>query len=107
MSYFTYGDDDALIAVGIGKPPGTQELMPFVAIINTSSISTEAGIDLKSALDDQTQDVIKVITENNGVVIYFDNPEGAQRFLNMTTLALMSAADGDWVHRRETNRSMN
>ena len=107
MSYFTYGDNDALIAVGIGKPPGTQELMPFVAIINTSSISTEAGIDLKSALDDQTQDVIKVITENNGVVIYFDNPEGAQRFLNMTTLALMSAADGDWVHRRETNRSMN
>ena len=107
MSYFTYGDDDALIAVGIGKPPGTGDLMPFVAIINTSSISTEAGVDLKSALDDQTQDVIKVIVENKGVVIYFDNPEGAQRFMNMITLAFMSAADGDWVHRRETNRSMN
>ncbi len=107
MSYFTYGDDDALIAVGIGKPPGTQELMPFVAIINTSSISTEAGVHLKSALDDQTQDVIKVIVENKGVVIYFDNPEGAQRFMNMITLAFMSAADGDWVHRRETNRSIN
>lgn len=107
MSYFTYGDDDALIAVGIGKPPGTVDLMPFIAIINTSSISTEAGINLKSALDEGTQDVIKMITDNKGVVIYFDNPEGAQRFLSMLTLALMSAADGDWVHRRETNRSLN
>ena len=107
MSYFTYGDDDALIAVGIGKPPGTVDLMPFIAIINTSSISTEAGVNLKSALDEGTQDVIKVITDNKGVVIYFDNPEGAQRFLGMLTMALMSAADGDWVHRRETNRSLN
>ena len=107
MSYFTYGDNDALIAVGIGKPPGTGDLMPFVGIINSSTISTEAGINLKSALDEGTQDVIKMITDNKGVVIYFDNPEGAQRFMNMTTLAFMSAADGDWVHRRETNRSMN
>ena len=107
MSYFTYGGDDALIAVGIGKPPGTVDLMPFVAIINSSTISTEAGINLKSALDEGTQDVIKMITDNKGVVIYFDNPEGAQRFLSMLTLALMSAADGDWVHRRETNRSLN
>ena len=107
MSYFTYGDDDALIAVGIGKPPGTQELMPFVAIINASSIPPEAGLRLKSALDSETGDVISVIVENKGVVIYFDNPEGAQRFMNMINLAFMSAADGDWVHRRETNRSMN
>ena len=107
MSYFTYGDDDALIAVGIGKPPGTGDLMPFIAIINSSTISTEAGINLKSALDEETADVVKMITDNKGTVIYFDNPEGAQRFLNMLTLALMSAADGDWVHRRETNRSIN
>ena len=107
MSYYTYGDNDALIAVGIGKPPGTQELMPFIAIINSSMISTEAGINLKSALDEETGDVIEMITENKGTVIYFDNPEGAQRFLNMLTLALMSAADGDWVHRREVERSLN
>jgi hypothetical protein len=48
-----------------------------------------------------------MITDNKGTVIYFDNPEGAQRFLSMLTMALMSAADGDWVHRRETNRSLN
>jgi len=107
MSYFTYGDDDALIAVGIGKPPGTVDLMPFIAIINTSSISTEAGVNLKSALDEGTHDVIKMITDNKGVVIYFDNPEGAQRFLGMLTMALVSAADGDWGHRRETQRSVN
>jgi hypothetical protein len=107
MSYFTYGDEDALIAVGIGKPPGTQQLMPFIAIINSSTISTEAGVNLKSALDEETGDVVKMITDNKGTVIYFDNPEGAQRFLGMLTMALMSAADGDWVHRRETNRSLN
>jgi hypothetical protein len=107
MSYFTYGDSDALIAVGIGKPPGMQELMPFIAIINTSTISTEAGVNLKSALDEETGDVVKMITDNKGTVIYFDNPEGAQRFLGMLTMALMSAADGDWVHRREANRSVN
>jgi len=107
MSHIVYGDGDAMCAIGMTKSPKGDALLPFFAMVNASAISKERVTDLKSATEADTQDVVRTIIDNGGVMIYFDSPESAQRFQRLLSTVFVAACDGDWVHRTEAKGSMN
>ena len=108
MTHIVYGDGDAICAIGMMKSPKGDDYLPFFGMINTSSIVKDKITDLKSATDEDTRGVVQTIIDNGGVMIYFDNPESAQRFQKLLSVVFVAACDGDWAHRTETdNRSMN
>lgn len=105
MSAFVYGTPDISCAVGIAEPSEGAEPLPFLAFFRLSSIpDAELGGVREGS---NAKDMIQTVQQRGGVVVYFDNPESAERIHKLMSVVFSAASRFDWSEREEMKGAMN
>ena len=105
MSYIVYGSPDAHCAVGVSPPQEGGYPLPFLAFFRMSDIP-KGKLEAISSGDD-VELMLKVIKASSGFVVYFDNPDSAERFHTFTSMAFSLASRSDWAEREEIKETIN
>ena len=105
MSYVVYGRYDVSCAVGVSPADDGDDALPFLAFFKMSSIPSGRLNDVVSGED--AQEMIDVIRENGGFVVYFDNPDSAERFSRLSSIVFSLASRGEWANREEIVETIN
>lgn len=105
MSYIVYGSPDAHCAVGVSPPHEGGQSLPFLAFFRMSDIP-KGKLEVISSGDD-VELMLKIIKANNGIVVYFDNPDSAERFQTFASMVFSIASRSDWADREEIKETVN
>lgn len=105
MSAFVYGTPDISCAVGIAEPSEGAEPLPFFAFFKLSAIpEAELGGMREGA---NAMDMIKTVQQRGGVVVYFDNPESAERIQKLMSIVFSAASRFEWSEKEELKGAIN
>lgn len=105
MTTIVYGVGDMLCIIGMSPPDGSDQPLPLLGFLKRSSLSDECFYAEPSV--EKTAEIIKAVKASGGVIIYFDNPECAERFHSMSSLAFTMACRTDWAERQQASETMN
>ncbi len=105
MSSIVYGVGDMICTIGIYSPHEGGSPLPFVGFINQSKLPKE-GLEGKN-VDEKAVELIKIINDAGGFIIYFDNPESAERFHKLTSIVFTMACQTDWTDREQIKETIN
>lgn len=105
MSSIVYGVGDMICTIGISSATDGGSQLPFVGFINQSKLPKE-GLQ-STSMDEKAVELIKIITDAGGTIIYFDNPESAERFHKLTSIVFTMACQTDWSDREQIKETIN
>lgn len=92
MTTFVYGTPKTVLAIGIA--PMNNIPTPFIAFAD------EKNLGLKSSKLDQGAEnaarAISDLTEAGATIVYFENPEAAERLINLMADVFEHAVQGSW-----------
>jgi hypothetical protein len=105
VTTFIYGTSDVSCAVGIAEPSEGGDPLPFLAFFKLSSVPEAELGGLRGGAD--AMDVIKTVQQRGGVVVYFDNPDSAERIHKLLSVVFSAASRFDWADREEFKETIN
>lgn len=105
MSSIVYGVGDMICTIGISSATDGGSPLPFIGFINQSKLPKE-GLEGKN-VDEKAVELINIIKDAGGTIIYFDNPESAERFHKLTSFVFTMACQGDWADREQIRETIN
>lgn len=105
MSTFIYGTPDISCAIGVAVPPKGDEPFPFLAFFRLSVIPEAELGGMREGAD--AQSMIQTVQNNGGFVVYFDNPESAERIHKLMNIVFTAASRFEWADREEFKETVN
>jgi len=96
MTQFVYGGQKTVLALGMGMMGG--EATPFIGFVPRDP--NMKGSVLVSG-SKNTDDTIKEIEAKGGVIIWFDNPDAAERIHTLLANLFDTACSGEWGDKNE------
>ena len=105
MIPFIYGTPDVSCAIGVSEPYDGEEPMPFVAFFRMSAIPEAELNGIQGG--GEARQMIKAVQDSGGLIVYFDNPESAERFHKLMNIVFTAASRFEWADREELKETIN
>lgn len=90
-----YGNKRNALMVGVAEIGGRHT--PFFGLVGTDELNKTGFVQGVTKCDE----MIKIIDESGGVVIYVDNPDAAQTVHEMLSMLFEAASTTDWNKQTE------
>ena len=105
MTIIVYGVGDMICTIGVSPLSEGGASLPFIGFVKKSVIPEECMTSAPT--DEKAMKMIDIITGNGGVLVYFDNPESAERFHTLASAVFTMACQTDWTERQQTSETIN
>lgn len=96
MTQFVYGASGTTLALGIGMMAG--EETPFIAFVRSDALLKGPALVSGS---DEAGEAIQNIEDRGGIIVWFENPDAADRILSFMSDLFGAAAISHWGHKQE------
>ena len=105
MTTIVYGSGDMICTIGVSSLGEGGPCLPFIGFVKRSAVPEKYFTS--PASDERASEMIKIINANGGTLVYFDNPECAERFHMFSSALFTMASQSDWADRKQASETIN
>jgi hypothetical protein len=105
VTTIVYGVGDMICTIGFSTLEEGGPSLPFIGFVKRSVVPEECFTTTPT--DDRAVQMIEIINANDGVLVYFDNLESAERFHTLAAAVFTMACRTDWADRKQASETIN